>query len=79
MATLVEKKVAEAKKNAWKLKYGENQVLMNGLAAPIVNLINDAEKFVDGAVSSNPYASIAWAGVSLLLPVSPRFNGQKCD
>jgi hypothetical protein len=70
MTTLVEKKVAEAKKNAWKLKYGDNEVLLRDLAEPVVNLINDAEKFVDGAVSANLYASIAWAGVSLLLPVS---------
>ena len=70
MAALVEKKVAEAKKNTWKLRYGDNEVVLKDLAEPVVKLINDAEKFVDGVVSANPYASIAWAGVSLLLPVS---------
>jgi hypothetical protein len=70
MAALVEKKVAEAKKNTWKLRYGDNEVVLKDLAEPIVKLISDAEKFVDGLVSANPYASIAWAGVSLLLPVS---------
>ncbi|KAN0115502.1 hypothetical protein V8E51_005046 [Hyaloscypha variabilis] len=69
MTALVEKKVEEAKKNAWKLKYGDNEVLLRDLAEPVVNVINDAEKFVDGLVSANPYASIAWAGVSLLLPL----------
>ncbi|CZR67570.1 uncharacterized protein PAC_17469 [Phialocephala subalpina] len=69
MVALVEKKVVEAKKNAWKLKYGDSEVLVKDLAEPVVNLINDAEKFVDGVVSANPYASIAWAGVSLLLPL----------
>jgi hypothetical protein len=70
MTALIEKKVAEAKKNAWKLRYGDSEVLLKDLAGPVVDIINDAEKFVDGAVSANPYASIAWAGVSLLLPVS---------
>jgi hypothetical protein len=42
---------------------------LRDLAGTVVNIIKDAENFVDGAVSANPYASIAWAGVSLLLPV----------
>jgi hypothetical protein len=71
MATVLEKKIAEAKKNAWKLKYGsDNEVLLKDLAGPVINIIKEAEAFVDGAVSANPYASIAWAGISLLLPVS---------
>jgi hypothetical protein len=70
MAALVEMKSAEAKKNAWKLRYGDHEVLLKDLAGPVVNVIKDVESFVDGAVSANPYASIAWAGVSLLLPVS---------
>ena len=70
MVALVEKKVAEAKKNAWKLRYGDNEVVLKDLAEPAVKLINDAGEFVDRVVSANPYASIAWAGVSLLLPVS---------
>jgi hypothetical protein len=74
MTVLVDKKVVEAKKSAWKLKYGDHEILLRDLAEPVVNIINDAEKFVDGAVSANPYASIAWAGVSLLLPVSLEFR-----
>lgn len=71
MVALLEKKIAEAKKNAWKLKYGtDNEVLLRDLANPVINIIKEAETFVNGAVSANPYASIAWAGVSLLLPVS---------
>jgi hypothetical protein len=69
MTALVEKKTAEARENAWKLRYGDNEVLLKDLAGPVVSVIQDAEAFVNGAVSANPYASIAWAGVSLLLPV----------
>ncbi len=58
-AALVKKKVDEAKKNAWKLTYGDNEVLLKDLAEPVVNIINSAEKFIDGAVSANPYASVA--------------------
>jgi hypothetical protein len=47
--------VAEAKKNAWKLRYGDNEIVLKDLAEPAVKLINDAEKFVHGVVSASPY------------------------
>ena len=72
MAALVAQKVAEAKVNIWKLKYGDNDILAKDLVDPVVNLINDAEEF--GALSTNSDALIAWAGVSLLLPVSLGFG-----
>jgi hypothetical protein len=47
--------VVEAKKNAWKLRYGNNEIVLKDLAEPAVKLINDAEKFVHGVVSASPY------------------------
>ena len=37
----------------------------------IVNIIVASNDFISSAVSANPYAALAWTGVSLLLPVSP--------
>ena len=71
MASLLGKKIAGAKKNAWKLKYDtDHEVLLRDLAGPVINIIKEAQKFVDIVGSADPYASIAWAGISLLLPVS---------
>jgi hypothetical protein len=68
---LIGKKIAGAKKNAWKLKYDTgHEVLLRDLVGPVINIIKEAQKFVDIVVSADPYASIAWAGISLLLPVS---------
>jgi len=47
--------VAEAKKNAWKLRYGDNEIVLKDLAEPAVQLSNDVEKFVHGVVSASPY------------------------
>ena len=37
---------------------------------PVVGTIRWANDYISNALSANPYASLAWAGVSLLLPVS---------
>jgi hypothetical protein len=73
MEALLEDKLAQVKSEVWKLKFGDKVVPVQDLAAPVVGIINWADQYVNAAVSANPYASIAWAGVSLLLPVSVTF------
>jgi hypothetical protein len=70
MITLLSRKVAEVKKNTWKLRFGDHDVQLKDLAQPVVDIIQWTDEHISGALSANPYASIAWAGVSLLLPVS---------
>jgi hypothetical protein len=72
MKAFLEKKLAQVKQDEWKLMFGAKKIPMKDLAAPVVGMIKWAQEYVDGAVSANPYASIAWAGISLLLPVSVR-------
>ena len=43
-----------------------------------VKVVAASNAFISAAISSNPYAALAWTGVSLLLPVS-RFNISSCD
>jgi hypothetical protein len=82
MEALLEDKLAQVKSEVWKLKFGDKVVPVQDLAALVVGIINWAEQYVNAAVSANPYASIAWAGVSLLLPVSVTFsltNPSRCE
>ena len=37
----------------------------------IIKIVSASNGFISSAVSTNPYAALAWTGVSLLLPVSP--------
>lgn len=69
MATFLRKKMSEVEGKAWKLKFGDKEFRVKDLAEPVVGIIKWTEKYVDGAISANPYASVAWAGISLLLPL----------
>lgn len=70
MLRLLDKKMTEVKANKWRLRFHDHEVLVEDLAKPVINMIDQADKYVSDAVSANPYASIAWAGVGLILPVS---------
>jgi hypothetical protein len=73
IATLLARKIEEVKKNTWKLKFGGQDLPLKDLAQPVVGIIQWADDYISGALSANPYASLAWGGVSLLLPVSHDF------
>jgi hypothetical protein len=71
MAALLARKVEEAKKKTWKLKFGGKEIPVKEVVESVVGIISWADDYISGALSTNPYASVAWGGVSLLLPVSP--------
>jgi len=70
MKMVLKEKIEEVKKNTWKLKFSGKEVPVKDLIEPVFGIIDWANNYIGNAVSANPYASIAWAGVSLLLPVS---------
>lgn len=70
MNVIMQKRMAEVKENTWRLNFGRNEVAVKDLAEPVVTVIKWADKYVGDAVKTSPAASIAWAGISLLLPVS---------
>jgi hypothetical protein len=70
MAALLARKVEEVKKNTWRLKFGGHDVPLKDLAESVLGIVQWADDYISGALSANPYALIAWGGVSLLLPVS---------
>jgi hypothetical protein len=74
MKIILKGKVAEVNQNMWKLKFGANEIPVKDLMGPVVGIIGWANEYINAAVSANPYASLAWAGVGLLLPVSNTFQ-----
>jgi hypothetical protein len=70
MARVWKEKMEEIQKTTWKLKFGSHEAAVKDLAKPVISTVKWADEYVSSALSTNPYASIAWAGVSLLLPVS---------
>jgi hypothetical protein len=70
MKTILETKLEEVQQNMWKLQFGASEVPIKDLVQPVVGIIDWANQYINAALNTNPYASLAWAGVGLLLPVS---------
>lgn len=70
MQTILEYKMDEVNADTWKLKFRSSEVEVKDVVQPILGIVSLVNDYITGAVSANPYASLAWAGISLLLPVS---------
>ncbi len=70
MHAILQRKMDEVNRDAWKLKFGSSDVQVREVVQPVLGVVNRANNFITAAVSANPYASLAWVGVSVLLPVS---------
>lgn len=62
--------MADIEEHSWKLKFKGHELAVKDLVSSVVNVVEWAKDFIGDAVSASPSASIAWAGVGLLLPVS---------
>ncbi|KAK3317580.1 ankyrin repeat-containing domain protein [Cercophora scortea] len=69
METILKYKMDEINRDTWKLKYGSNEVQVKDLVEPVLGVVDWANEYITGALEANPYASMAWAGISLLLPL----------
>lgn len=70
MKTILQRKMDEVNRDTWKLKFRSSEVQVKDLVQPVLGVVNWANDYISAAVGANPSASIAWAGISLLLPVS---------
>jgi hypothetical protein len=69
MNAILRRKMDEVNRETWKFRLGTKEFLVKDLAQPALAVINRVNGHINGAVASNPCAAIAWAGVSVLLPV----------
>ncbi|KAK1757014.1 ankyrin repeat-containing domain protein, partial [Echria macrotheca] len=69
MDGVLKQKMDEINKNTWKLRFGTTEVLVKEMVQPVLTIIDRTNEYINDALSSNPSASLAWSGVSLLLPL----------
>ncbi|KAL7931996.1 ankyrin repeat-containing domain protein [Trichoderma chlorosporum] len=69
MDKILRSKMDEVNQDSWKIRFRSSEVHTEDIVQPILSIIRWANEYISSALSSNPYASMAWAGVSLLLPV----------
>ncbi|KAL7909988.1 ankyrin repeat-containing domain protein [Trichoderma velutinum] len=60
-------KMEEVQKNIWKFSFRSSEIQPVEVVQPILGVVKLANDFIITALASNPYASLAWAGVSALL------------
>jgi hypothetical protein len=78
MKILLDKKIEEVENGTWKLRFKNHELRVKDLVGPVVSIIQWAKDFVGTAPEASLYASIAWAGVCLLLLVrDSSFNIQQ--
>ncbi|PHH83481.1 hypothetical protein CDD82_440 [Ophiocordyceps australis] len=69
MDAIVQSKMEEVNRDTWKLKFKSSEVQVRDLVKPVLGIVNRANGYITKAISTNPTASMAWAGVSLMLPL----------
>ncbi|KAK4060549.1 uncharacterized protein Triagg1_10674 [Trichoderma aggressivum f. europaeum] len=67
MNVMLRCKMEEVQKNIWKFSFRSSEVQPAEVVQPILGVVKLANDFLTTALASNPYASLAWAGVSALL------------
>ena len=69
LSALITKKMQVMDDARWKFKVGNQTVEVKAQVDRVVKAVLFAKDFVSSAVSSEPHAALAWAGVCVLLPV----------
>lgn len=70
---LLDKKIQEVENGTWKLSFRSHELRVKDLLGPVVSTIEWAKDYIGTAMEASPYASMAWTGVCLLLPVEDSF------
>ena len=66
----VDKFLKERENRQWKVSIGSNDVKIRSQFEKLAKFLLWSDGFVKTAVSTQPYAALAWSGVSLILQVS---------
>lgn len=67
---LVDRKLQDMQDSRLKITMGGKEVVVKELVGKIVRVIISAKSLIGSAVSAEPHAALAWAGVLAVLPVS---------
>lgn len=70
MKALLNEKIKNDEDAVWKLRIGDNQIVIRDQLSKIVKVVAAAKDFVGAAIASDPHAALAWTGICTLLPVN---------
>ena len=73
MSALVRKKLNKMDEAQWRVKFGDKEIVVQDQFDRLVKAILFGKEFISSAVSADPHAGLAWAGVCVLLPVRRGF------
>ena len=68
--TIVKQKLQDREAKQWVMHLGTQPIQVRAQGEKIIKFILWSNDFISAAVSTQPYAALAWSGVSILLPVS---------
>jgi len=66
---MVAKKLERMEDEPWRIKVGDTSIELRPQFNRFVNAVIAVKDFVSAAVSSEPHATLAWAGVCIVLPL----------
>ncbi|KAF5703410.1 ankyrin repeat [Fusarium mundagurra] len=69
MSKVVQNQMDQVKRDTLKLRFGNFEVEAQDVVKSVLAVVDWSKDYVSKALSSNPTASIAWGGVTLLLPL----------
>ena len=67
--TVVKKKLEDREKKKLVIHLGEKHFEVRAQGEKVIRFILWSNNFISTALSAQPYAALAWSGVSILLPV----------
>lgn len=70
MEIVLKTKMEKVKREAWKLQFGNSEIQISSLLPIFSSIASKANDYISKALAVNPPASLAWGGISVLLPVS---------
>ena len=70
MKALLNEKIKIDEEAVWKLRVGDNQILIRDQIGKVVKVVAAAKDFVGAALAADPHAALAWTGICTLLPVN---------
>ncbi|PTB42529.1 hypothetical protein M441DRAFT_165853, partial [Trichoderma asperellum CBS 433.97] len=79
MQAILQNKMEEVNKNKSKLELGNYKGQSKNVIRLVLKVANSANDFIGSAASTNPYTSIAWTGVSFLLPLLMNIPEEKAS
>ncbi len=68
--TIIQLNLEDKKANQWVVSLGKKPVKVREQGEKVIKFILWSKDIISQALSAQPYAALAWSGVSILLPVS---------